>query len=154
MRQPDRARRLGDWEVRSVRVDERVARLCRLLLRSMGIAIAGMGIVAVQAAVALETVAALRVPFAVAGGGRLLAGGLTFRRCRPSLVTAVLAGLTGASFAMALVETSLRALDAPDRYNSLWVPSVLATALVAVRFLDSGFRVESADQSQLDTRET
>src|SRR5450759_3071149 len=119
-----------------------------------GIAIAGMGIVAVQAAVALDTVAALRTPFAVAGGGLLLAGGLTFRRRRQSLVTAVLAGLTGASFAMALVEMSLRALDAPDRYNSLWVPSVLGIALVAVRFLESGFRAESADQNRLDTRET
>ena len=80
----------------------------------------------------------------------MLAGVLAARRCREPLVTSLLAGITGASFAMALVEMSVRAPGAPDRYDALWIPSVLAIALVAVRLVERGFRTEPGAAHRLD----
>ena len=107
-----------------------------------GICTIGMGVIASLAAAGPDTVPALRIPFGVAGAGLMLAGILTVLRRREELVTSLLAGITAASFAMSLVEMSVRAADAPDRYSSLWIPSVLAVALVAVRLFEGGFRIE------------
>ena len=140
MKGPDRVGSLADRAVHTLRTDERIARLGEMLLIITGIVIVAMGFIAVRAAVAIDTVTALRMPFAVAGGGLLLAGGLTALRLRERLVTAVLAGLTGATFAMFLAELSVREPGASDRYDSLWVPSGLGAVLIIVRLLDGGFR--------------
>lgn len=126
---------------------------CQRLLMAAGVAIFFMGSVAINAALASSTSSALRIPFATAGVGLVLAGVLAVVRRREALVTSLLTGITGASFAMALVEMSVRAPDASDRYNALWIPSVLAIALVAVRLVERGFRTEPEAAHPLDNHE-
>jgi hypothetical protein len=110
----------------------------RVLLAATGCCIVVAGTISIRAAVISG--GELVAPFVLTGLALMLAGALAILARREQLVTGILAGMAAAAFAMSLAELTLHNAGDPSRYDSLWVPSVLAVLLGLVRLAEGAFR--------------